>query len=216
MVSQKGVDGLSLHKLAKAVDYTPGALYRYFASKDALLAALVEVVIHDLAADLGALLRSLPDAGPLTRVLAISRAYRRYASAAAGRFGLLTRLASDPRFLIADHDEAMRVMTAMIAGLSPLADALGAAAAAGLIEPGDASERTLMWFAALQGTLQLRKQAARVPKIIHAERLEASLERTLLRGLGATPEAVLAASSQVASFDHLFALTSSLDRGTRS
>ena len=30
-----------MHRLAKAVDYTPGALYRYFDSKDVLLSALV-------------------------------------------------------------------------------------------------------------------------------------------------------------------------------
>ena len=35
-----GLEGVTIHGLAKAMDYTPGALYRYFPSKAELLAAL--------------------------------------------------------------------------------------------------------------------------------------------------------------------------------
>ena len=45
MVAEGGFDALSMARLADAVDYTPGALYRYFRSKDALYAALVSQVI---------------------------------------------------------------------------------------------------------------------------------------------------------------------------
>ena len=39
VVAREGLEGLQMARLAAAVDYTPGALYRYVESKDALVAA---------------------------------------------------------------------------------------------------------------------------------------------------------------------------------
>ena len=47
MIARDGLDTFSLHKLAAAVDLTVGALYRYFPSKGALVAALENRVIED-------------------------------------------------------------------------------------------------------------------------------------------------------------------------
>ncbi|MCE1254661.1 MAG: TetR family transcriptional regulator [Anaerolineae bacterium] len=41
LLSQQGLEGLSLREIARQIDYTPAALYEYFASKEALLSALV-------------------------------------------------------------------------------------------------------------------------------------------------------------------------------
>jgi AcrR family transcriptional regulator len=40
LVADGGLDALTINGLARAVDYTPGALYRYFPSRDALVVAL--------------------------------------------------------------------------------------------------------------------------------------------------------------------------------
>ena len=49
LLSENGLDGFSLHKLARAVGLTVGALYRYFPSKGALIAALEDRVIEETA-----------------------------------------------------------------------------------------------------------------------------------------------------------------------
>ena len=54
MVVEGGFDTLSVNKLAAACDYTPGALYRYFRSKDALMIALVARAIRQFHKDVGA------------------------------------------------------------------------------------------------------------------------------------------------------------------
>jgi len=40
LVGEEGIDALSIKGIAERADYSPGALYRYFASKDELVAAL--------------------------------------------------------------------------------------------------------------------------------------------------------------------------------
>ena len=42
LIEVSGIDGWSMRELAERVDYTPGALYRYFDGKAALLAALTD------------------------------------------------------------------------------------------------------------------------------------------------------------------------------
>ena len=58
-----GLDGLTIHQLAKAVDYTPGALYHYFASKDAIIAELqlqIFATIHDYFGSCGVFATTRP------------------------------------------------------------------------------------------------------------------------------------------------------------
>jgi AcrR family transcriptional regulator len=57
---QKGFDGASMQDLARAAEMSVGNFYRYFASKDAIIAAMVE---HDLrqVADTFRVIRSSPD-----------------------------------------------------------------------------------------------------------------------------------------------------------
>jgi AcrR family transcriptional regulator len=48
LIEVSGVDGWSMRELAERVDYTPGALYRYFDGKAALLAALTDETMDGL------------------------------------------------------------------------------------------------------------------------------------------------------------------------
>src|SRR6478672_12034218 len=48
LIEVSGVDGWSMRQLADRVEYTPGALYRYFDSKAALLAALTSEAMEQL------------------------------------------------------------------------------------------------------------------------------------------------------------------------
>mgnify|MGYP001274371469 CR=1 FL=1 len=196
MVEREGFAGLSIHKLAAAVDYTPGALYRYFGSKDALYAQLVLQALADARAHLErGRARLSRDASPLAVVFAYARSYREFARATPERFGLLATTLADPRVLVEDDGAAEPIMASMMATFQGVSVALAAASEAGELAAGDHVERTLCLFGLAQGVLQMEKQASRAAGAIDTERLLLSGVRALLVGWGASPDAADAASS---------------------
>ncbi|MCA9542884.1 MAG: TetR/AcrR family transcriptional regulator [Myxococcales bacterium] len=190
MIVEGGADALSMHKLAEAVDYTVGALYRYFASKDALLAALGVAVLDELA---GRLAAAVSDAGQgLAPVWGAVLCYRRYALEAPNRFGLLSQMLNDQRHLLADDGLAQAVLAASVRTLAPVVQALTHAP----LPPDDANRRALVLFAGVQGALQLRKQARRLPQAFgDPDALLCETVRTLMLGWGAEPTAIDAAAT---------------------
>jgi AcrR family transcriptional regulator len=188
-----GLEALSMARLAEAVDYTAGALYRYFPSKDALLAALVAQVLDEVQGSLAKAEAALPKgAFPLTRVFALAGGYRAFARERPHAFALLAMTMAEPKVLLSGPS-AEPVTTRVIATLELLAQALGDAEAQGQLEPGDVTERTLCLFATLQGLLMLHKQARFAPAVLDFERLVPAATRTLLLGWGAKARAADAA-----------------------
>ena len=204
MVESGGIEALSINKLADEVDYTPGALYRYFGSKDALLSKLVERVLEDVGGYLArgqALLP--PGARPLARVVVLVSSYRAFARHEPQRFGLLAVTMADPRVLLRDPADAAPLVALMMGALSTVAGALGAAAEAGQLAEGDAAQRALCVFALVQGASQMGKQASRAPVLLDVDRLAMEGTRALLLGFGAKPKAVDAAFELVDSLGDL-------------
>ncbi|MBO6935934.1 MAG: TetR/AcrR family transcriptional regulator [Deltaproteobacteria bacterium] len=197
---EDGVDELSIKKVAELADYTPGALYRYFDSKDALLAAVAERVIGELRERIAE--ADDAAASPLVRIGAQVRAYHAFATGDDHGFQIIAVMIGDPRVLLPDNAEAAKVMHAMIGALSPLAVALEAAGREGSLEPAKpatpelAAERAMLLFSAFHGALQLRKQARMAPDLIHTDRIAFETARLILRGWGASTEALDAALPQ--------------------
>ncbi len=191
LVAADGLASLSMARLADAVDYTPGALYRYFDSKDALLAKMVERVLGDVRGKLEeAVVDATAKTSPLARVAALVAAYRAFARREPHRFGLLATTMAEPRVLLAEKAHAQAVAAAVIGALQPLAQALVDAAEEGLLAPGGAVERTLCLFTMLQGVLQLPKLARHAPGGIDIDQLVVAGTRALLVGWGASPRNV--------------------------
>lgn len=194
LVAEGGLGALSMGRLAEAVDYTAGALYRYFPSKDALLSRMVAQVLEEAQGYLSRAEAALPAGSfPLTRVFAIAHGYREFARERPHSFGLLASSMADPRVLLPEAADAQPVTEVVIATLELLAQALGDAVTAGQLDDGDVAERTLCLFATLQGLLQLHKQARFAPGVLELDRLVPVGTRTLLLGWGAKPRAVDAA-----------------------
>lgn len=192
IVVAEGAEALSIKRVADDADYTPGALYRYYPSKDALLTAVVVHVISSLEEELAERSRAAPD-HPLARVFGQIERYCRFSVEQHNAWALLTRMAADPRVLFEELEDASAIMAAIRAALTPLSEAIEAAARAGLLEPGDAGRRTMLVYAGLQGVLQMRKQERLAPGLIDTDRLAIDLVRTLLRGWGAAGPALDAA-----------------------
>lgn len=194
LVAEGGLEALSMARLAHAVDYTPGALYRYYGSKDALLSAMVARILGGLREALAAAVAALsPKGNALTRVFALARGYGAWARAQPHGFGLLALTLAEPRVLLADAAHEQPVTAQVLAALELVAGALVQAEDDALLDEGDVLERTLCLFAALHGLLQLRKRAGAAPRPLDVDALATAATRTLLVGWGATPRAVDAA-----------------------
>jgi AcrR family transcriptional regulator len=183
-IAEGGIDGLSMNKLARSIGFTPGALYRYFASRDALVATLAIEVLEELSATLVELARLVPGDEPLQRVLLLVDGYREYSVRRPNHFAFLSTLVGDPRVLVASDAEARKVMGAIARALEPLATALADAVDEEDLDPGDAAQRALVLFAAVQGTLQMRKQSRVAGDRIDVDGMLAELLEALLRGWG--------------------------------
>ncbi len=195
-IVEGGFGALSMNKLAEAVDYTPGALYRYFDSKDALLSALVNRILEEVGERLAEAAAPVAD-NPLARVVALTQAYRAFSVEAPHKFGLLSMSLAEPRVLLQSPEAAGPVVGTFVSTLSPMADALRDAVEASLLEEGDPLERTLLVFTAVQGVLSLRKQARYAPQLLDVDRLSGLSVRTLLGAWGADAEALDAAFEKV-------------------
>lgn len=192
VLADDGIDGLTLQRVAHALGVTTTALYRYFPSKDALLAALQRQAVGELHGALGAALAEVqprlagqePAVAAIARILAVVRFHRDLPRTHPDAHRLVAALLGDTRQLIAD-DHAAATVPLLLALLADVRALLDAAAAAGACEPGDADARTVVLWATLQGLAQLAKLARLAPRTLAAADLERVAIETLLRGFGA-------------------------------
>ncbi len=192
-----GVDGLTLHRVARELGITTTALYRYFASKDALLAALQREAVTEVHRALTATLAKLdaqlraqePPVAGLARVLALARFHRELPRTHPDAHRLIAVLLGDPRHLIAD-DHAVATVPLLLALLGDVRALLEAAVATGACEPGDAHARAIALWATLHGLGQLTKLARLAPRTPAATDVERVAIETILRGFGADPSLV--------------------------
>ncbi|MGW2091306.1 TetR/AcrR family transcriptional regulator [Promicromonospora sukumoe] len=121
LVDGGGAHGLSIAQVSKAMGMTPPALYHYFASRDALLDALVLAGYTDLGTAVEAAADAASDRPAPDRVAAIAHAWRRWAVDYPRRYAMLftgsRREAVDP---LADVGPIRRSMLALVTTLQEL------------------------------------------------------------------------------------------------
>ena len=88
-LAESGPGGLSVSAIGKELGVSGPALYRYFTSRDELLAELAIDAYQDLADALSAAAGRAPDLDPRARLEALGRAYRSWALAQPHRYRLL-------------------------------------------------------------------------------------------------------------------------------
>ena len=123
-VAGGGAGAVSLNAIARAMGMSPAALYRYFASRDALLAELVVEAYGSLADAL----RQAADGAPrgAARLVAVAHAYRDWALAHPNSYLLIFQTSSgsgldlDPDRTVA---AAQRSMDVFLSALGPAASA---------------------------------------------------------------------------------------------
>jgi len=183
IVLEDGIDALSLRRVADRADYTAAALYRYFDSRDALLA---DVAVHVIT-ELGAQIERARERshGTVARVCAAIDTYRDLAKDDPHAFSLIAAMVGDRRHLVDEPALIDPIMNAIVGILAPVQADLNVI---GEARDGDdvRSDGALALFGAVHGTLLLAKLQARAPGYMNADALACHVATTLLVGWGAS------------------------------
>lgn len=183
ILGAEGTAALTMQRLASELGYTVGATYRYFESKEAIVAALQRRMFASLASDMTTMLDASV-ADPLVRVAVVARIYTTLALRRPLHGRLLTRMMGDPENLVDAANAAPNTRIALEIGAAGVRE-LGAARVAGALSAGDDIERGLVLWAALTGITQTRKlERWQVPGL-STDVLADHLVGTLLVGWGA-------------------------------
>lgn len=175
LVAESGIDGLTMSALAKRVDYTAPALYRYVPSKGALIAELNRRILAEHRARLATAWADGP-----TPTVALERAaveLIRHAAEQPQAFGVVAITLGDPRRLV--EDDAPAHMLELVGLIGDIARQLSAATEAGELTAGEPRERAVRWLFALFGTLPLAKLSRFDPRLA-PERVTLALAHDLL------------------------------------
>ncbi len=191
---REGVDSLTLQGLAAALDVAVGAIYRYFPSKDAVLAGLQGQAIARLEESLAArdarcteliTQRKMRERGAaLLRLLAAADAYATMGREHPTHFRLFSLMLADTHTLVRDAEGA-----GVLAAARPVLERVGmqfaGATYARAVGPGSPAERAVLYWAGLHGVLQLAKLDRLQPGLFDVNRRLPAMASTLLRGWGA-------------------------------
>jgi AcrR family transcriptional regulator len=197
VLGREGVEGLTLQRVAAEAGLVAAALYRYFPSKNALLAALQRRTVLALHARLKTHVAQLAerhaqqgdDVRALLPILSLPAFYAASSVAMPEAFRMVMTLLGDPRLLLSDED-ALRTAPMLGALLAEVGGLFAAASAQGVLPGGDTTRRTLLVWATLQGTLSLAKLGRFDPRMAETEALGTEVVSALLRGWGAPPATV--------------------------
>lgn len=120
-VADGGAAGLSLNAIARAMGMSGPAIYRYYASRDELLAELVTDAYAELTATLERVAAETARRAPARRLAAVAAAYRAWALEQPRRYGMLfgerPQEFSDPEQGIAAIHGAMIVLLGLLSEL---------------------------------------------------------------------------------------------------
>lgn len=194
----EGLDGLTTQRLADAVDLTPGALYRYFPSKDAILVELQSRVFLEMHGvfvrgwERGQrhLERQAPEApeslAPLMAAVLTARMFVDMQQEAPTRFGLVSLGMSERRYLL--NDEDVQPVLGVVMGLMADVNArLEACAETGALTRGDSAVRAMNLLFAIHGVLLMNKFKRFSPELINPRAMALRTVRTIFLGWGASP-----------------------------
>lgn len=199
LIAGEGFDALTMTRLADELDLSVGALYRYFSSKDALIAELQRRAIATIQEQLTQAraqrrpeLPSDPAVAACAELLATADFYLGLARQQPRLYRLVAATLADPRLLV-DDTEAAAVAPQFAGLLAEVAGLFEAADRAGALEPGHAMQRCVAYWTALHGVTLVGKLERLAPKSADAGWFASGpigleLAATLLRGWGAAPE----------------------------
>jgi len=192
LVVEGGIEAMTIHAIARKLDWAVGAMYRYFPSKDALLAELQCRVIAEYRVDMMALLdkyeRSHSDK-PLWTLALTARHYAYYLHTREAHFRLISLALTDSKQYLPDA-EGLKVMAEVHPILQRLTNVFERAQQQKAITVSDIASCTLVYWTAVQGVLSMKKLERFAPDQLNNERLLRHTLDTLFTGWGASHQNV--------------------------
>jgi len=130
LIETHGVDAVSVRAVAKIAGVSPGAPFRHFATRTALLTAVAEEAMDRLARAIELPLPAAADQNPLMQFRAIGIGFLRWAFANPTHFQVISA-----RAVIDFEESSLRQRNDMIR--AKMTALMNKAATAGLLRPGD-------------------------------------------------------------------------------
>jgi AcrR family transcriptional regulator len=131
LVEEGGIEAVSVREAARRAGVSPGAPFRHFESRDALLTAVAEEAQRRFRAEIEVALAEAPAGDPLARFRCIGLAYLRWAMRNPAHFEII----SSGRYF--DHDKATELSRDNSEVIDMTERALAEAGAHGQLRPSD-------------------------------------------------------------------------------
>jgi AcrR family transcriptional regulator len=208
IVTEEGVEALTMSRLAKELDTAVGSVYRYYASKDELVAAIQANAIdklhrsHDLSVDalVAAVGEQVDEPAELVRLVALGRWFCAAAEVYPEEVRLL-HMVSARRSSAMLPDTAAGLLAPTMELVAAVTATIDAAAAAGRLRPDDALARAILWLTAFGGVFVADDLAMHVPEVLGGGRLVRRLNTDLMVGWGASADAVARIDAAIDALD---------------
>jgi AcrR family transcriptional regulator len=206
IIALEGFEGLTMARLARELDTVDSAVYRYFASKGALIAEIQKESIERLEASLTAITatgealyseRGLAERdAAATRLVLFGRWFCACTETYPEEMRLLQMIMSQ-RATALDPEGGDRIFPIAMQLVAHAIAALEMARASGAIGDGDSIDRAIIWSSSLSGVLQSDDLERYAPELFGGTRLARQANLDLLAGWGAQPDLLGKASELV-------------------
>jgi AcrR family transcriptional regulator len=150
--TQEGAGGLTMRRIAEAIEYSPGTIYLYFANREEIALVLVREGFEKL---LAALAPAVAIADPLERLRALGHAYVEFGLADPQTYKLVFMVDAKFVYAVLGPDGGKPADDPGQRAFDLLAAAIGEAVAAGVFRPIDPARAADALWAALHGVVSL-------------------------------------------------------------
>ena len=186
IILELGLEGLSMHELARRRNVTVGALYRYYDSKQSLVVNLEYECLESVRDALSCvqfedLDRAQPPSYAFESLWRIVRTYLHTLADHPAHERLISGILATPTPVVLDDDRAGAVQKMFEALESPTRQ-IQHLMDLGIFETGDASDRALILWVTVHGILQLKKMEDVSNGLICVDTLLGASLRTLVHG----------------------------------
>jgi AcrR family transcriptional regulator len=156
LFSQKGFSNTRIEDIAEAVELSPGALYKYFRSKDEIYATLAIEAIVLLDRLQGE--REKKAQGSVEKAKGFGRGYVEFYREYNGFFDILSYLDHDSQFKNLSEDIRKELASRSLSSLRRLRDLIKDAFEQGEITEADPTETAVILWALLEGMIYIHRR----------------------------------------------------------
>lgn len=194
-LEKQSIHNLSLNKLAKEMDYSPAALYRYFPSWGTLLSEALKRVIIGINNSADHFLKNAnthiqnnqfsTSTALIIQLHALAESFYQFSETYPGQFSLINHLLAESQIIVNEQEAEITLKDAMHL-FGKLSTLISQGVDNETFTEGDLLARTISYWSAIQGLLQTRKLARFAKSPPNYQNTTHDLIEGILLGWGAT------------------------------